>query len=87
MPKTPAKEPAWKRYVNIVKDVVFVVGILVSAGGWIRSETIKKNDTKNKIEALTKAVDESTEQLKKINTILMEQQTLNGKIIQYMSMK
>jgi hypothetical protein len=69
------------------KDVVFVIGLLVSTGGWIRSEAIKSTDKDNKIVVLTIAVQEQTKQLEKINDILTEQQLLNGQIIQFMKMK
>lgn len=81
----PVKETIWKKHMSLIKDVVFIVGILVSTVGWIRSETIKKNNLENQVKILTEAVDGNTKQLKEINTILMDQNLLNGKIIQYMS--
>jgi len=80
----PIKESLWKKYIGIIKDISLILGIIITGGGWIRSSAIKETNTKNKFEVLTTSVNDATEQLKKINTILMEQQTLNGKIIFYM---
>ena len=70
--------------MTIIRDVVFIIGLLVSIGGWVRSETIKKTKLEMQVEILTKKVDDNTAQLNKMNDILLEQKELNGKIIQYM---
>jgi len=80
-------ETTWKKHMSVIKDIIFIIGILVSSIGWIRSEAIKETNTKNQIEILTKAVEDNTTQLEKINNVLNEQQNLNGQIIQYMKMK
>jgi len=80
----PEKITSWKKNMNIIKDISLLLSLIIITGGWIRSATIKETNIKNKIEILTNSINETTEQLKKINDILMEQQTLNGKIIQYL---
>lgn len=82
----PVKEPLWKKHLGTLKDIIFILGIVISAGGWFTAEAVAKNETKNKIEVLTKVIDNNNTQLEKINDILSAQQQLNGKIIQYMEM-
>ena len=85
--KTQEVSPMWKKHMTVIRDVVFIVLFLASAIGWVRSETIKKTKLEGQVEVLTKAVEDNTTQLEKINDILTEQQNLNGQIIQYMKMK
>ena len=82
----PVKEPLWKKHLGTLKDLIFILGIVISAGGWFTAEAVAKNETKNKIEALTNVIEDYNTQLVKINDILNAQQELNGKIIQYMEM-
>lgn len=88
-PRTPAGSPSpiWKKYMTITRDVVFVILFLVSVGGWIRTATIQKTRLEDEVKTLTVAMEEITDQLEKINDILMDQKELNGKIIQYMQQK
>lgn len=88
-PRTPAASPSpiWKKYMTITRDVVFVILFLVSVGGWIRTATIQKTRLEDEVKTLTVAMEEITDQLEKINDILMDQKELNGKIIQYMQQK
>jgi hypothetical protein len=79
-------ENTWKKYMAIIRDVVFIVLFLTSVVGWVRSETIKKTKLETQVEILTKVMDDNTKELGKINDILLEQKELNGKIIQYMQM-
>ena len=69
-----------------LKDLIYIITIMISLGGWIRSETIQKQNFNNQIDALTKKIDANHQQLEKINEIFIQQQVLNGKIIQYMEM-
>ena len=84
MPVKVVKETIWKKYMTIIRDVVFIIMFLVSVIGWIRAETRSKTKLEDKVESLTKAVENNTKQLEKIDNIISEQNTLNGKIIQYM---
>jgi len=85
--KTPEKESLWKKNMNYIRDAVFIIMFLISTAGWIRSEAIKKTKLETQVETLTKTLDDNTRQLEKINDILSQQNTLNGKIILYMQMK
>ena len=85
MPVTK-KEPLWKTHLGTLKDLVFVVGIVITAGGWFTADAVAKSKVETKIEVLTKVIDNNNSQLEKINDILSAQQQLNGKIIQYMEM-
>jgi hypothetical protein len=86
---TPIKptEAIWKKYMTMIKDIAFVIGLLISIIGWIRSEAIKQTKLQVEVENLTTIINDNTKQLEKINDILDEQQNLNGQIIQYMKMK
>ena len=72
---------SWKKNFATIKDIVFIVGIIVSTVGWVRSETIKKTNLENTVKTLTVAVDANTKQLEKINDILREQSNLNGQAV------
>ena len=80
-------ETVWKKYMSTLKDIIFIIGIVISTTGWIRSETIKRTKIEIKIEELTKAVDDNTKQHEKMNDIISQQNVLNGKIIQFMELK
>lgn len=69
------------------KDFIYLISLVVAFGGWIRSETIQKERFNTKIEELSKKIDQTQQEIKKINDIFIDQQILNGKIIQYMQMK
>lgn len=60
-----------------------ILGIIIILGGFLVGYVTLLNDVKT----LQVKVDENTVQLKKMNDILIDQQLLNGKIIQYMQMK
>lgn len=82
-----SKESSWKKYITMIRDIVFVVLFLVSVRGWIRSETKADTRLEVQVEVLNTKVTEILKQLEKQNNILSEQQMLNGKIIQYMEMR
>jgi molybdopterin converting factor small subunit len=81
----------WKKYMIIIRDIVFIILFLVSVIGWIRAETAKetKFETQvlNDIENLSNKVNDLIKQQEKTNDILMDQRELNGKIIQYMEIE
>ena len=83
----PAKieENGWKKYMMMIRDVVFVLGLLISLVGWIRSETIKQTKNEVQLETLTTKVNDLSKQIEKQGDILLEQKELNGKIILYLS--
>jgi hypothetical protein len=87
MPPTKTTESIWKKYMTIIRDMVFIFLFLVSIVGWIRSETKKATKLETNVETLLNNDAIQTEQLEKINDILMEQKELNGKIIQYMQQR
>jgi len=80
------KEPLWKQHSGLLKDIVFIIGIAITAGGWFTSEAVSKSKMETKLEIIAKVIDNNNTQLEKINDILRDQQQLNGKIIQYMEM-
>jgi len=82
---TKNTESSWKKYMSIGKDIIFILGIIISAVGWIRSETIKSTKNQSQIEVLTIKVNDLSKQIEKQGDILMEQKELNGKIIFFLS--
>ena len=77
---------AWKTHIPTIKDIVFIIGILVSSIGWIRASAVEKNELENQVEILTTSVNGTNKQLEKINETLMEQSELNGKIILFIAL-
>lgn len=84
---TKISQNNFKFNISLLKDIIFFIMFFVSVIGWIRAETIKNTKLQVQVETLTNAVNENTRQLEKINDILIEQQNLNGQIIQFMKMK
>ena len=77
-----------------IKDIILVVGFLVTIGGWYRSSIVSKSQItseitilKNNVTTLSTAVNGNTEQLVKVNENLLKQNELNGKIILFMELK
>jgi len=84
---TKISQNNFKFNISLLKDIIFFIMFFVSVIGWIRAETIKNTKLQVQVETLTNAVNENTRQLEKINDILIEQQNLNGQIIQFMKIK
>jgi len=84
---TKTTETLWKKYMTMIRDIVFILLFLASIVGWIRSETAKKTKLETQVETLTEAVKSTNEQLIKVNEALSEQNILNGKVLQFMDMK
>jgi hypothetical protein len=82
-----SEETGLKKYVGYIKDAAYVIGIVISLMGWVHSETVNKTNMENKVEVLSKAVESNTKQIEKMNELFMEQNKLNGSIIQYMAIK
>lgn len=71
------KEEGYKKYLNYLKDFVYIVGLVIALGGWIT--------TKTKSQAILETtVQNNTETLKKVEAFMDRQAELNGKIIQFM---
>jgi cytochrome b561 len=62
------------------KDILYILALLVAVVGWLMSKS--KNEA-----ILETTVMHNTETIKKIETFMDGQSTLNGKIIQYMETK
>lgn len=72
-------EPAYKKHLSILKDAVYILGLVIALGGWIRSET------KSKV-VLETTVKSNTETLNKVDKFMDEQLVLNGQFIKFMEM-
>jgi len=73
MPETTS----YKKYLTYLKDLVYVVGIVIALSGWLTSKS--KNEA-----ILETTVKYNTETIDKLETFMNEQAELNGKIIQFM---
>lgn len=72
-----SKQPTYKKYVDYLKDFVYIIGLIVALGGWIT--------TKSKSEAILEiTVQNNTKTLEKVEEFMTNQATLNGKFIQFM---
>jgi cytochrome b561 len=71
--KPVEKKPAWyDNYTTYIKDVIYIIGIVVSLYGWI--------STKAKNEAtLETTIKYNTEAVKKLEDYMNKQVDLNGK--------
>jgi hypothetical protein len=70
-------EKGYKKYLVYIKDLVYIVGLVIAIGGWLT--------TKSKNEAILETtVKYNTETIQKLEVFMQEQAELNGKIIQFM---
>ena len=73
------KEEGYKKYLVYIKDVIYIVGIVIAMYGWI--------STKSESEAILKTtVQNNTKTLEKVEEFMENHATLNGQFIQYMVM-
>lgn len=66
------KVTGYKKYLPYLKDVVYVVGIVISLLGWIRAKTENKT-------LLETTVKYNTEAVKKLDDFVTKQVDLNSK--------
>jgi len=73
----PEEKGGYKKYLMYLKDVVYVIGLVVALFGWI--------STKSKSEAILETtVKYNTETIDKLEDFMDNQLQLNGQIIQFM---
>lgn len=77
--RTPENSQSFKLWeqINNLKELI---AILIFVGGLVAGYVTLRND----VTELKKDVDNLTIEIKRTNTILMEQSHLNGRIIQYL---
>jgi hypothetical protein len=68
----PTKEPWYKKYAAIIKDAIFIIGIVISLAGWITTKA--KNEA-----VLETTIKYNTEIVKKLEIFMDKQIELNGK--------
>lgn len=73
------KEEGYKKYLMYLKDVVYIIGLVVALYGWISTKSESNAILKN-------TVQNNTETLEKVEEFMEKQATLNGQFIQYMAM-
>ena len=86
-----AAKSAWDKVLKYIKDIIYIGLFLMAMGssiiGWTRakqSESIEAQILRNAVENNTAAMKELKEELKNINTSLLEQQELNGQFKEFM---
>ena len=68
----PIKEPGYKKYVSYLKDVVYVILLIISMWGWITTKA--KNEA-----VLETTIKYNTEIVKKLETFMEKQIEVNAK--------
>jgi len=86
-----AARTAWERVVKYIKDIIYIALFLIAVGssiiGWARAgekESIEAQAMKSTVENNTAVMLELKEELKNINTFLLEQNELNGQFKEFM---
>jgi hypothetical protein len=74
----------YQKYLVYLKDLIYIISILFMTYQWISTKS--KNEAKNQqtLELNTKAVEQNTEAIKKVNDYLFEQNKFNGQVEEYM---
>ena len=75
----------YDKYFKYLKDVIYIAGILFAIYGWISEKAKNKVRFESAIELNTKATENNTSALEKVNRYLFEQNKLNGQVIEYMN--
>ena len=73
------KTPKYKKYLIYLKDIVYLVTIVVGLLFYMR------DNNENKV-ILETTVQQNTEMLEKVEGFMDEQLVLNGQVIQFMAM-
>ena len=68
----PVKEPWYKKYAVYIKDAIYIIGIVISLAGWIRTKA--KNEA-----VLETTIKYNTEIVQKLEKFMDKQVDLNGK--------
>jgi len=74
----------YQKYLVYLKDVIYIISILFMTYQWISTKS--KNEAKNQqtLELNTKAVEQNTQAIQKVNDYLFEQNKFNGQVEEYM---
>lgn len=82
-----AKEKALKYIKDIIYIALFLIAVGSSIVGWARSgqkDSIEAQALKSAVENNTEVMNELKDELKNINTFLMDQNELNGQFKEFM---
>ena len=82
MPQSTDK--GYQKYLVYLKDAIYIISILFMTYQWISSKAENKAKTQQALELNTKAVEQNTEAIKKVNDYLFEQNKFNGQVEEYM---
>ena len=74
----------YQKYLVYLKDAIYIISILFMTYQWISTKS--KNEAKNQqtLELNTKAVEQNTQAIQKVNDYLFEQNKFNGQVEEYM---
>jgi hypothetical protein len=82
---------AWDTVLKYIRDIIYIGLFLLAIGssimGWTRarnSESVEAQILKDAVENNTAAMNELKDELKNINTFLLDQKELNGQFKEFM---
>lgn len=82
---------AWDKIIKYIKDIIYISLFLIAVGssifGWARagkSESAEAQALKSTVENNTEVMKELKQELKNINTFLLDQKELNGRFEEFM---
>jgi len=74
----------YQKYLVYLKDAIYIISILFITYQWISTKSKNEAKAQQTLELNTKAVEQNTEAIKKVNDYLFEQNKFNGQIEEYM---
>ena len=82
---------AWDKVVKYIKDIIYIALFLIAVGsslvGWTKAgqkESMESQALKSTVENNTAVMHELKDELKNINTFLLDQKELNGTFKEFM---
>lgn len=90
--RTKAKaKAAWDKILKYIKDIIYVSLFIIAVGtsifGWIKAsqkESAEAQSLKSTVENNTAVMNDLKDELKNINTFLLDQKELNGQFKEFM---
>lgn len=74
----------YQKYLVYLKDAIYILSILFMTYQWISTKSKNEAKAQQTLELNTKAVEQNTEAIKKVNDYLFEQNKFNGQVEEYM---
>ena len=80
----PEKTNVYQKYLVYLKDVVYIIGLVIALYGWISAKSKNSAIMETTIKYNTEAVNKLQNFVEKQTDINNRQAELNGKVIQFM---